>query len=78
MKIVRIESHPAFKLEGNSRHFGSVWQLDLDRGESTPPHQRALEEIYCCLEGAGEMVVCEEKHQLSRGDVFFVPRLTNH
>jgi len=54
-----------------------VWEVELGRGESTPPRERAeREEIYCCVEGAGQIFLAAERHPLKRGEVFFVPRAT--
>ena len=77
MKIVKLRSNPDHAFEGKTDHFGGVWEVELARGESTPPRTRAeREEIYCCVEGAGQIFLATERHPLTRGEVFFVPRET--
>jgi mannose-6-phosphate isomerase-like protein (cupin superfamily) len=79
MKIQRLASHPDFQLEGNSTHFGRVWEVELESGEQTQPHQHDdLEEIYCFVEGTGEIWVAQKKQPVARGEVIHVPPLTNH
>jgi quercetin dioxygenase-like cupin family protein len=79
MKIHRLSSLPDFKLEGNSSYFGGVWEVELEAGEQTQPHQHAdLEEIYCFVEGTGEIVIGQRKCPVARGGVVHVPRLTKH
>ncbi len=78
MKIHRLPSHPDFGVE-RSRCFGAVWEVELDAGEMTQPHQHEdLEEIYYFLEGAGEIVIAKRKKLVGRGEVIYVPRLTSH
>lgn len=77
MKIVKLQSNPEHGFEGRTDHFGGVWEVELARGEATPARQRAeREEIYCCVEGAGQIFLASERHPLTRGEVFFVPRDT--
>ncbi len=80
MKIQRLSSVvPEFKLEGNSRYFGGVWEVELEAGEQTQPHQHEdLEEIYCFVEGRGEIVIGQRKCPVARGGVVHVPRLVKH
>src|SRR5256885_2920087 len=79
MKIQRLPSHPDFKLEGHTTHFGGVWEVELDSGEQTQAHQHEdLEEIYCFVEGMGEIVIAQRKRPVSRGEVIHVPRLNTH
>lgn len=79
MKIHRLPSHPDFKLEGHSSYFGGVWEVELDSGEQTQPHQHEdLEEIYCFVEGMGEIVIAQRKRPVAQGEVIHVPRLNTH
>jgi mannose-6-phosphate isomerase-like protein (cupin superfamily) len=78
MRIQRLSSLPDFKIE-QSRHFGGVWEVELDAGEQTQPHQHEdLEEIYCFVEGTGEIVIGQRKCPVARGGVVHIPRLTRH
>jgi quercetin dioxygenase-like cupin family protein len=79
MKIQRLTSPPDFKLEGKHTCFGGVWEVELDSGEQTQPHQHEdLEEIYCFVEGMGEIVIAQRKRPVARGEVIHVPKLTSH
>lgn len=79
MRITRLTSPKVGALDGASPHFGAVWEVELEGGEATRPYQHPrLEEIYCCVEGHGEIYVRDERHALVRGQVFFVPRETHH
>lgn len=80
MKIQRLPSHSAFAGgEGAASCFGGVWEVELEPAEQTQPHQHEnLEEIYCFVEGAGEMVIAQRKRPVVRGEVIHIPRLTSH
>lgn len=79
MKIYRLPAHPDFGPGGAASHFGSVWEVELDSGEATQPHRHEdLEEIYCFVEGQGEIIVANKKKPVTRGEVIHIPRLTSH
>jgi mannose-6-phosphate isomerase-like protein (cupin superfamily) len=79
MKIFKLPTHAEFKSDGDKRHFGSVWEVELEQGEATQPHRHEdLEEIYCFVEGEGEIVVANRKKPVTRGEVIHIPRLTSH
>ncbi len=79
MKIQRLSTQPVIPVEGSSRHFGAAWEVLLDAGEATQPHQhQAIEEIYYFVEGTGEMVVATKKRAVGRGEIIYVPRLMTH
>jgi len=80
MRILRLPNHPEFSLpSGEPRHFGSVWEVELESGESTQPHHHEeLEEIYCFVEGEGEIIVGQKKKPVVRGEVIHIPKLTCH
>jgi mannose-6-phosphate isomerase-like protein (cupin superfamily) len=79
MKLTRIKSHPAFRLEGRSKHFQSFWELELTPGEETSEHQHyESEEIIYLLSGEGRIQVAETEHRLLSGEVALVPPRTNH
>ena len=79
MKILRLPTRSEFHGADGQRHFGSVWEVELDAGEATQPHAHdVLEEIYCFVEGEGEIVVANRKRPVVRGEVITIPRLTSH
>lgn len=83
MKIFRLPhvelGNEKVEAAGAAKHFGSVWEVQLESGEATQPHHHEdLEEIYCFVEGEGEIVVANKKKPVVRGEVIHVPRLTCH
>jgi mannose-6-phosphate isomerase-like protein (cupin superfamily) len=79
MKLTRIKSHPAFRLEGRSKHFQSFWELELTPGEETSNHQHyESEEIIYLVSGEGRIQVAESEHRVASGEVVLVPPRTNH
>ena len=43
------------------------------RGGQVPWHNQEQEEIYCVLEGEGEMCLGQEKQQISAGQTVYIP-----
>lgn len=79
MKIRRMPSHPAFRLEGRSQHFQSFWEVELTPGEETVPHQHyESEELIYLVHGAGRVRVAELVRPLQHGEVVLVPPRTDH
>lgn len=79
MKMRRMPSHPEFKLEGRSRHFQSFWELELEPGEATSPHQHyESEEIVYLLDGEGRITVARDERTIHQGEVILVPPRTTH
>ena len=79
MRLTRIKSHPAFRLEGRSKHFQSFWELELTPGEETVKHQHyESEEIIYLVSGEGQIQVAESEHRVEPGEVVLVPPRTNH
>jgi mannose-6-phosphate isomerase-like protein (cupin superfamily) len=79
MKMRRMPSHPEFKLEGRSRHFQSFWELELEPGEETSPHQHfESEEILYLLDGTGAIQIASTKRVVAAGEVILVPPRTSH
>lgn len=79
MKLTRIKSHPAFRLEGRSKHFQSFWELELTPGEETANHQHyESEEIIYLVSGEGRIQVAQSEHRVASGEVLLVPPRTNH
>lgn len=79
MKIFKLPTHSEFASAEGQRHFGAVWEVELDSGEATQPQRHeALEEMYCFVEGEGEIVVANRKRPVVRGEAITIPRLTTH
>lgn len=79
MKLRRMPSHPAFRLEGRSRHFQSLWELELTPGEATSRHQHyESEEIIYVVHGEGRVRVAELDYRMVPGEVVLVPPRTEH
>jgi len=79
MKILRLPTLSDLVASDAPPRFGAVWEVELDAGESTQPHRHdEIDEIYCFVEGEGEIVVANKKKPVVRGEVVHVPRLTSH
>ena len=79
MKIQRLSGRGNAAPDGAKSRFGGVWEVELDAGEQTQAHlHEDLEEIYCFVEGAGDMVIAQRKRPVVRGEVIHIPRLTSH
>ena len=79
MRLTRIKSHPAFRLEGCSKHFQSCWELELTPGEETSRHQHyESEEIIYLMSGEGRIQVAQSEHRVATGEVVLVPPRTDH
>jgi hypothetical protein len=75
----RLPSHPAFRLEGRSRHFQSFWELELTPGEETSPHQHyESEEVIYLVSGNALVTVAREEKPVTPGEVVLVPPRTDH
>jgi mannose-6-phosphate isomerase-like protein (cupin superfamily) len=79
MRMRRASSHPAFKLEGRSRHFQACWEIELTPGERTSPHcHYESEELIYLVAGKGTVRVAEDERRLVPGEVVLVPPSTDH
>lgn len=79
MRMRRLPSHPAFKLEGRSRHFQAFWELELTPGEETSPHQHyESEEVIYLVSGQALVTVARQEKPVSPGEVVLVPPRTDH
>ncbi|RMG16084.1 MAG: cupin domain-containing protein [Planctomycetota bacterium] len=79
MRLRRMPSHPLLPLEGRSKHFQSFWELELDPGEETSKHQHYdSEEVIYLVSGDGRILVRDDEHELTAGEVVFVPPRTDH
>lgn len=78
MKMRRLPSHPAFKLEG-SRFFRSFWELELTPGEETDSHQHSdTEEVLYIVRGEAIITVAADERPVQPGEVVLVPPKTDH
>lgn len=78
MKMRRLPSHPAFKLEG-SRFFRSFWELELTPGEETDAHQhKDSEEVLYIVSGEAIITVAADERPVQPGEVVLVPPRTDH
>lgn len=77
MRIVKLRGNPG-ECDEAITHFGAVWELALESGEETKPQRTQIEEIYCCVEGRGEIYLNDNRHTVASGDVLVVPKLTSH
>ncbi len=61
-------------LQGIAKHIAAVYDTSLQPGQSIQPHYHAdFEEIYYVLSGYGLMTIGEEKQEISRGDMVYIP-----
>jgi mannose-6-phosphate isomerase-like protein (cupin superfamily) len=79
MRMRRLPSHPAFRLEGRSQHFQSFWELELTPGEETSAHQHyESEEVIYLVSGKAHVMVAQQERPVSPGEVVLVPPRTDH
>lgn len=79
MRMRRLPSHPAFRLEGRSRHFQSFWELELTPGEETSSHQHyESEEVIYLVSGQALVTVARQEKPVQPGEVVLVPPRTDH
>ncbi len=66
-------------LKDIAKNIAAVYDTSLPTGESIPPHLHPdLEEIYYILSGYGNITIGEEKQEISRGDVVYIPQQALH
>lgn len=56
----------------------TLGELEIDPGGRLPLHRHLVEEVVVALEGAGQLVVDGERHELARGSVGFAPAGSAH
>ena len=77
MFIKQIEN--GLNLDGTANCFEAVYDTSLDPQESIPLHFHPdSEEIYYILSGYGIMTIADEKEEISRADVIYIPRNALH
>ena len=66
-------------LSDTAKCIAAVYDTSLESGQGIPLHYHPyFEEIYYILSGYGSMVIGEEKQEISRGDVVYIPALAPH
>ncbi len=66
-------------LKDIAKNIAAVYDTSLTSGESIPPHFHPdLEELYYILSGYGNIRIGEEEHEVSRGDVVYIPQNKVH
>jgi len=66
-------------LDNIAMNIQAVYDSTLPPGESIPLHYHPImEEIYYILSGYGRMVIADDEKEVSRGDVIFIPVLSQH
>ena len=79
MKILRLPASKDLVTQQGKERFGAVWEVELESGEATQPHRHdEIDEIYCFVEGEGEIFVANRKKPVGRGEVVHIPRLACH
>ncbi len=79
MRMRRLPSHPAFRLEGRSRHFQAFWEVELTPGEETARHQHyESEEVIYLVTGQALVTIARDERAVSPGEVVLVPPRTDH
>ncbi len=77
MFVKQIEN--GLDLQDTAQNIAAVYDTTLAPGESIRSHYHTgFEEIYYILSGYGIMTIGEEKQELSRGDVVYIPANVLH
>jgi mannose-6-phosphate isomerase-like protein (cupin superfamily) len=67
------------ELKDIAKNIAAVYDTSLPPGESIPPHLHPdIEEIYYILSGYGIITIRDEKQEISRGDVIYIPKQELH
>ena len=66
-------------LKDIAKNISAVYDTSLPPGEIIPPHFHPdFEELYYILSGYGNITIGEEKQEVSRGDVVYIPQHALH
>jgi mannose-6-phosphate isomerase-like protein (cupin superfamily) len=77
MFINQIEN--GLDLQDMAQNIAAIYDTTLAPGESIQSHYHTdFEEIYYVLSGYGIMTIGEEKQEISRGDVMYIPANAPH
>ena len=67
------------ELKEIAKNIAAIYDTYLSPGESIQPHLHPdLEELYYILSGYGNITIGEEKQEISRGDVVYIPQKALH
>ena len=67
------------ELKDIAESIAAVYDTSLPPGEIIPPHfHPEFEELYYILSGYGNITIGEEKQEVSRGDVVYIPQNALH
>ena len=77
MFVKQIEN--GLDLSKEAKNIAAVYDTLLEPGQSIPLHfHNDFEEIYYILSGYGIMTICDEKQEISRNDVIYIPKTSTH
>lgn len=77
MFIKQIEN--GLDLSDTANSIAAVYDTSLQPGERIQPHYHPdFEEMYYVISGYGIMTIGEEKQEISRGDVVYIPPTAPH
>lgn len=67
------------ELKDIAENIAAIYDTSLPSGERIPLHLHPdLEELYYILSGYGNIRIAEEEHEVSRGDVVYIPQYARH
>jgi len=77
MFVKQIEN--GLDLTKEAKNIAAVYDTSLEPGQGIPLHfHNDLEEIYYILSGYGMMMIGDEKQEISRNDVIYIPKTAPH
>ena len=77
MFVKHIEN--GLDLSGIAASVTAIYDTRLEPGQDIPSHFHPdSEEVYYILSGYGIMTIDEERKEISRGDVVYIPQLMPH
>lgn len=77
MFVKQIEN--GLEIQEITNNIAAIYDTSLLPGKSIQPHFHPdFEELYYVLSGYGLMTLGEEKQEISRGDVVYIPSLEPH
>lgn len=66
-------------LQDTAENIAAIYDTSLEPGESIQPHSHPdFEEIYYVLSGYGIITIGDEREEISRGDVVYIPPPSPH
>jgi len=66
-------------LTDEGQNITAIYDTSLEPGQGVPLHfHNDLEEIYYILSGYGMMTIGDEKQEISRNDVVYIPTTAQH